>query len=182
MPCPLMSSTYSPIFNRRRKIGVKIGTWGLIKKSNRVHWNSLIKILMFTPIFSQTCIPTKNWAMWAGHITLGIKKSLVQEPGISKISIRTSKYFYPISDGQVKNTVQGYIFLNAQHYLDKTSKNLGVLVRRTSKHFQIFLPLYSENAAGCMGPRPQQPKHHLAPVCILANFSKFPIAVWFGLV
>ena len=30
------------------------------------------------------------------------KKSLVLEPGTSKISIRTSIYFHPMSDGQVK--------------------------------------------------------------------------------
>ena len=30
------------------------------------------------------------------------KKSLVWEPGTSKISIRTSIYFLPMSDGQVK--------------------------------------------------------------------------------
>ena len=46
-----------------------------------------------------------------------VKESLVLEPGTSKISIRTSIYFHPMSDGQVKNTVQGYISLNVQHYL-----------------------------------------------------------------
>ena len=35
--------------------------------------------------------------------TAGVKKSLVLEPGTSKISIRTSIYFHPMSDGQVKN-------------------------------------------------------------------------------
>ena len=44
-------------------------------------------------------------------------------------------------DRQVKITVQGYIALNAQHYLNRTSKNLGVLVQRTSEHFKIFLLL-----------------------------------------
>ena len=32
----------------------------------------------------------------------GLNKSLVLEPGTSKISIRTSIYFHPMSDGQVK--------------------------------------------------------------------------------
>ena len=31
-----------------------------------------------------------------------VKKSLVLEPGTSKISIRTSNYFHPMSEGQVK--------------------------------------------------------------------------------
>ena len=45
-------------------------------------------------------------------------KTTCPMPGTSKISIRTSIYFHPMSDGQVKkNTVQGYISLNAQHYL-----------------------------------------------------------------
>ena len=45
----------------------------------------------------------------------GVKKSLVLEPGTSKISIRTSIYFHPMSDGQVKkNRVSGHISLNAQ--------------------------------------------------------------------
>ena len=51
---------------------------------------------------------------------LGVKKSLVLEPGKSKISIRTRIYFQPMSDEQVKskkNTVQSYFSLNAQHYL-----------------------------------------------------------------
>ena len=48
----------------------------------------------------------------------GVKKSLVLEPGTSKISFRTSIYFHPMSDEQVKkNTVPGYISLNAQRYL-----------------------------------------------------------------
>ena len=34
--------------------------------------------------------------------TSGVEKSLVGEPGTSKISIRTSIYFHPMSDGQVK--------------------------------------------------------------------------------
>ena len=35
----------------------------------------------------------------------GVKKSLVLEPGTSKISGRTSIYFHPMSGGQVKNSV-----------------------------------------------------------------------------
>ena len=35
----------------------------------------------------------------------GVKNSLVLEPGTSKISIRTSIYFHPMSDGQV-NIIQ----------------------------------------------------------------------------
>ena len=31
-----------------------------------------------------------------------VKKSYVLEPGTSKISIRTSIYFHPMSDGQIK--------------------------------------------------------------------------------
>ena len=44
------------------------------------------------------------------------KKKLALEPGTSKISIRTSIFFHPMSDRQVKNIVQGYISLNAQCY------------------------------------------------------------------
>ena len=72
----------------------------------------------------------------------GIKKSLVLEPGTSKFSIRTSIYFHPMSDGQVR------IYSARLYYLEcpvlfgnRASKNLGVLVRRTSDHFEIFLPL-----------------------------------------
>ena len=32
----------------------------------------------------------------------GVKKSLVLEPGTCKISIRTSIYFHPMSEGQIK--------------------------------------------------------------------------------
>ena len=39
----------------------------------------------------------------------GVKKSLVLEPGTSKISGRTSIYFHPMSGGQVKNSVQVYL-------------------------------------------------------------------------
>ena len=47
----------------------------------------------------------------------GVKKSLVQEPGTSKISIRTTIHFHPMSVRQVKNTAQDYVSLNAQRYL-----------------------------------------------------------------
>ena len=44
-----------------------------------------------------------NQALTNIHIyNSGVKKSLVLEPGTSKISIRTSKNFHPMSDGQVK--------------------------------------------------------------------------------
>ena len=69
------------------------------------------------------------------------KKSLVLEPGTSNFSTRTSIYFHPMSDGQVK------IYSARLYYLEcpvlfgnRASKNLGVLVRRTSDHFEIFLP------------------------------------------
>ena len=39
----------------------------------------------------------------------GVKKSLVLEPGTSKISGRTSIYFHPMSGGQVKISVQVYL-------------------------------------------------------------------------
>ena len=39
----------------------------------------------------------------------GVKKSLVLEPGTSKISVRTSIYFHPMSGGQVKHSVQVYL-------------------------------------------------------------------------
>ena len=38
------------------------------------------------------------------------KKSLVLEPGTSKISVRTSKYFHPMSNGQVKKMQCKVIF------------------------------------------------------------------------
>ena len=72
----------------------------------------------------------------------GVKKSLVLEPGTSKISVSTSKYFHPMSDGQVKNySISLYILECSALFCNRTSTNLGVLVRRTSEHFKIFLPL-----------------------------------------
>ena len=72
----------------------------------------------------------------------GVKKSLVLEPGTSKISVRTSKCFHPMSDGQVKKYKILLYFIKCPALCcNRTSANLGVLVRRTSEHFKIFLPL-----------------------------------------
>ena len=74
----------------------------------------------------------------------GVKKSLVLESGTSKISVRTSKYFHPMSDGQVKNySIRLYFLECPALFCNRTSTNLGVLVRRTSEHSMIFLPLNS---------------------------------------
>ena len=76
------------------------------------------------------------------HSHAGVKKSLVLEPGTSKTSIRTSKNFHPMSDGQVKKYSGRLYFLECPALFgNRTSKNLGVLVRRTSEHFKKFLPL-----------------------------------------
>ena len=53
-----------------------------------------------------------------------------------------------MSDGQVKNTVQGYISFDAQCYLATGHVNiviniLGVLVQRRSEQLKIFSPLYN---------------------------------------
>ena len=73
----------------------------------------------------------------------GVKKSLVLEPGTSRISIRTSIYIHPMSDGQVKNYSARLLFLECPAlFCNRTSKNFGVLVHRTSEHFKIFLPLW----------------------------------------
>ena len=72
----------------------------------------------------------------------GVKKSLVLEPGSRKISIRTSIYFHPISDGQVTKYSARLFFLDCQAlFCNRTSKNLYVIVHRTSEHFKIFLAL-----------------------------------------
>ena len=72
----------------------------------------------------------------------GLKKSLVLEPGTSKISIRTSIYFHPMSEGQVRKCSARLYFLECPALFGiRTSKNLGVLVCRTSEHFNKFLPL-----------------------------------------
>ena len=66
----------------------------------------------------------------------GVKKSLVLEPGTSKISIRTSTYFHPMSDVQVEKYSTRLYFLECQTLFgNRTSKNLDLLVRRTSEHF-----------------------------------------------
>ena len=71
-----------------------------------------------------------------------VKKSLVLEPGTSKISVRTSIYIHPMSDGQVKNySIRLYFLECPSLFCNRASTNLGVLVRRTSEHFKIFLPL-----------------------------------------
>ena len=47
-----------------------------------------------------------------------------------------------MSNGQVKKYSARFYFLVCPALFGKrTSKNLGVLVRRTSEHFKIFLPL-----------------------------------------
>ena len=56
---------------------------------------------------------------------------LVQEPRTSKILIRTSIYFHPMSDGQVKKySARLYMyFLECPALVgNRTSKNLAVLV------------------------------------------------------
>ena len=73
------------------------------------------------------------------------KKSLVLEPRTSKISIRTSKNFHPMSDGQVKKYSGRLYFLECPALFgNRTSINLGVLVHRTSEHFKKFLPLLQD--------------------------------------
>ena len=68
------------------------------------------------------------------------KKSFVLEPGTSKISIRTSKDFHPMSDWQVKKYSGRLYFLESPALFgNRTSKKLGV--HRTSRHFKKFLPL-----------------------------------------
>ena len=72
------------------------------------------------------------------------KKSLFLEPGTSKISIRTSIYFHPMSNGQVKKYSTRLYFHECPQFFfcNRTSKNLGILVRRTSEHFKIFYPYF----------------------------------------
>ena len=54
----------------------------------------------------------------------GVKKSLVREPETSKISIRTSKYFHPMLDGQVRKYSAGLYFLECPVlFSNRTSKN-----------------------------------------------------------
>ena len=75
------------------------------------------------------------------HLSTQVKKSLVREPGTSKNSIRTGIYFRPMSGGQVKKYSARFYFLECPLLFgNRTIKNLGVLVQRTSDHFKIFLP------------------------------------------
>ena len=53
--------------------------------------------------------PVVLYSVWNPDLKSGVKKSLVLEPGTSKISGRTSIYFHPMSGGQVKNSVQVYL-------------------------------------------------------------------------
>ena len=54
----------------------------------------------------------------------GVNKSLVLEPGTSKISVRTSKYFHPMSDGQVKSYSIRFYFLECPAlFCKRTSTN-----------------------------------------------------------
>ena len=75
-----------------------------------------------------------------------VKKSLVREPGTSKISIRTSICFHPMSDRQVRKYSARLSFHECPALFgNRTSKNLGVpvLVQRTSELFEkIFYPCY----------------------------------------
>ena len=64
----------------------------------------------------------------------------VLEPGTSKISIRTSIYFHPMSDGK-SYSARLYVLEWSALFGNRTSKTLGVLVYRTSDHFKKFLPL-----------------------------------------
>ena len=50
-----------------------------------------------------------------------------------------------MSDGQLKNSARLYFLECPVLFGNRTSKNLGVLVRRTSEHFKIFLPLEELN-------------------------------------
>ena len=84
-----------------------------------------------------------------GHVALdrnmGLGYNTVPEvkkiPWTSNISIRTSIYFHPMSDGQVKKYSARLYFLECSALFgDRTTKNLGVLVWTTSEHLKIFLP------------------------------------------
>ena len=51
-----------------------------------------------------------------------------------------------MSDGQVKKySSMLYLLECPALFGNRTSQNLGVLVRRTSEHFKKFLPLLTEN-------------------------------------
>ena len=72
-------------------------------------------------------------------LNVGNNNLLVLEPGTSKISVRTSKYFHPMSDGKVKRySIWLYLIECPALFYKRTSTNLGVLVRRTSEYLKIF--------------------------------------------
>ena len=64
-----------------------------------------------------------------------------------KISIMTSIYFHPMSDRQVKKYSARLSFYECPVLFgNSTSKNLGVLVWRTSEHIKIFFaPVLAKN-------------------------------------
>ena len=71
------------------------------------------------------------------------EKSLVLEPGTSKISIRTSINFHAMSGGRVnKYSAKLYLLKCLVLFCNRTSNNFGVLGWRTSENLTIFLPLY----------------------------------------
>ena len=94
-------------------------------------------------ITSRTTKLFKIWQWDAGFT--GVKKSLVLEPGTSKISGRTSIYFHSMSGGQVKNSVQVYLtkYISDKLIDFRTSKNLTHLARGTSEILRFFYPWFS---------------------------------------
>ena len=65
------------------------------------------------------------------------KKITCPRARASKILIRTSIYFHPMSDGQVYSA-RLHVFEWSALFGNRTSKNLGVLVHRTGDHFKKF--------------------------------------------
>ena len=66
----------------------------------------------------------------------GVKRSLVLEPWTSKIEIRTSIYFHPVSDEQVKKYSARLYFLECPVLFGNwTSKIIGVIVQRILRFF-----------------------------------------------
>ena len=128
------------LHSRNYEIFTHIAEWLVIIcwKGNSLWWVILLLIWKWLPPYRYDII------MGQSIDYTGVKKSLVLEPGTSKISIRTSIYFHPMSDGQVKKMQCQVIFLWMPSFIwqqGPTGKNLGVLVRRTSEHFKKFLPL-----------------------------------------
>ena len=73
----------------------------------------------------------------------GVKKSLVLVPGTSWISDRTSKYFHPMSCGQVKNSLIVYFSLTRTSYLVTGQvKILMYLPGGQVKNFRFFYPCH----------------------------------------